>query len=277
MKISIRRGVFETNSSTNHTYTFSVEDKSTAKRGVKLDTFDKKAALIDWLFDESYPNDHWLLLDGILLDPYYCSDLSKFDDEFKQKLCQLLTLSQCDESKDLVEAIVDKVTEREKEFFANKDFSYMSKLEMKTWENIVCDLSEKERETLALKTALLMLLALYDSDGIATYRKMFFDLLSGKVDGDEYIEIEASSLCCRLISVGELREVFLTEVERLCGKNIETINESVGYIGFDGLLNDYYDFDVLSEQLGLKLTDYDQFVDSLDKFLTDESKIVVAD
>ncbi len=278
MKINVRRCVFETNSSTDHTYTFRITDKKdqTVARRVFFSTPERKAALIGWLFKETDVTDDCLYLGGFILRPnlFACAD-DRFDEKFRSAL-----LSLCGGKEGTFEELAKRalaiVLKNEEKFFSMSDFSYASRLTDRGYDDIKDELSSKERTTLALKAAIF---AVYfeDYDFSEKYLSAFYRICEKKIDTDTlYMEI-LDFFADRLMCVGKLREIYKELCVEICGKTAENIAKSIGYIGFDGLLDDSYDFGVFSSELRLDLTGYREFCNSLKQFLSDREAVVLAE
>ena len=276
MKVSIRRNVFETNSSTEHTFTFSVQDAATAdfKGKVPFAMFDKKAAIIQWLYGECYGRADNFFIGGLMFYPDMAASPSKFSKEFRDKLFEMTGTDENTEPDMVVDEICNLITIDENEYFADPDFNYASKVNMIDWEHVESNLSGKECRTLALKIALFVL---FEFDGLADYEKMFFDVLQNKFNGESFIEIEGGFLADQTVIIGELYNIFHDIVLKLGGVPIDKIMERVGYVGIDGLLNDYYDFSVFSDELGIDTSNYKHYADTLTKLLTDDTRIIFAE
>ncbi len=278
MKVNVRRCVFETNSSTDHTYTFRITDKKDPEisRRVGFPSAERKAALVGWLFGETDVTDDCLYLGGFLLRPrsLACAD-DRFDGKFRSVLKSL-----CGEKEETFAELTGRAVEivlgNEEVFFSSPGFSYASRLTEKGYDEIDDELSSEERRTLALKVAIF---AVYfeDYDFSDDYLSAFYRICEKRIDTDTLYLSILGFFADRLVNVGRLREIYRETCTEICGKTAEEIAKSVGYIGFDGLLADSYDFGVFSAELQLDLTDYGKFRAGLKRFLREDDIVVLAE
>lgn len=271
MIVTTRKNVFETNSSTNHTYTFSVHSKKecNSERSIVISGLLHKSSLIEWLFEESYFKTDSIYINGALLSKYFAMK-ETWDEGFLNEVKSLLRVCHETNWRSLYDELAGNVEVEEERYFRKADFRYQSYLEILAGGLIESRLPEEMRDTLRKKTALMLLGGFADDDLL----KLFHHLKDGFLDLDDYLQI--GILDGQSLSVEKLRYNAVCVIEKLSQKSISHIVESVGYIGFDGLLNDYYDFSVFTDELKLNLDSYAKFESSLKEFLTDDDIIVEA-
>lgn len=269
MNINVRRNVFETNSSTNHTYTFSIHSKQgkKEKNAIYLSSFNEKAALIEWLFKESYYREGSLYFDGLILDNEMLLPKKSLDKAFLSQLCSLLKVEEDMDIQELYEIIKDLIME---ETFQEDIQRKINEVSFTKEGNLKINLTEKQRESFLYKSALLVLC------DIGTKEELIFfnHLLRNEFTEEDYIQFIL--LEGQILSIDKLHSLSIEILEKMSGKRIDEILQEVGYIGFDGLLDDFYDFAVFSEQLKLNLHSYEGFKDSLIQFLEDDNTIIQA-
>lgn len=276
MIVKVRRNVFETNSSTEHTYTFTLRDAKDVDKKREICFCDAlhKAALVSWLFDECYATRRTRFMGGWIFnyypDDHFDCQFADYGEEAVSKLNSLGVDANLPNS-ELAEVLSEEIMKEESKIFTTAKFSYMSKLEMKSWDEIEDNLTDSERRAIALKLALIMLYNKDDKEVMPS----FLNVVDKKIDGDTYlcVQVYADNM---LMTGGKLQEIFHNVAEKVCKKSIDKIVDKVGYIGFDGLLNDYYDVSVFTDELKLDLSNYISFEDSLTKFLTDDNVAVTA-
>lgn len=83
MKMTIRRNVFETNSSTEHTFTFSLAHKpfGDLKKYCTFKTLKHKIAIISWLFGECYLDDNCATMGWCTFGPYSLDTCPKLSEK----------------------------------------------------------------------------------------------------------------------------------------------------------------------------------------------------
>ncbi len=271
MRTTIRRNVFETNSSTNHTYTFSVKSKKSLKKeeGIILSGFDRKADLVAWLFEEGYYEIDSVYQNGLLLCNNNLSFVDDPEPEFLEALCSLVSANPEEELESIYDRAKERVEQDEELYFANPKFHYMDYLKIVRGGLVKSTLPQKMVETLQCKLA-MEILAVPDD----TLYSVFEHLKDGELDLDDYLAIEIVD--SQMLEIENLHQKAIEMIESISGKTISDIVESVGYIGFDGLLDDYYDFSAFEDELKISLHSYHEFEESLRKFLTDNNKVVIA-
>ena len=276
MKMTIRRNVFETNSSTEHTFTFSLAHKpfGDLKKYYTFKTLKHKIAIISWLFGECYLGDNCATMGWCTFGPYLLDNMPEalgkdVLDELNKLLCGIDGLN----AYELKQKIMDAIVEKEQSYYADENFKYSDYILPQKVEPYICDdnLTDDMRRTLALKISLLMLYNIGDE-----YEKEFFKVLRRQTDIDTYIE----AMCTfdnRLVMIGELRKLFEKAAFELTGEKVDDVCRQIGYVGIEGLLNDYYDFDVFTDQLKLDTKTYNAFYESVKKLLADEDTIILAE
>ena len=276
MKMTIRRNVFETNSSTEHTFTFSLAHKpfGDLKKYWTFKTLKHKIAIISWLFGECYLDDNCATMGWCTFGPYSLDNMPEalgkdVLDELNKLLCGIDGLN----AYELKQKIMDAIVEKEQTYYADDNFKYSDYILPQKVEPYICDdnLTDDMRRTLALKISLLMLYNIGDE-----YEKEFFKVLRRQTDIDTYIE----AMCTfdnRLVMIGGLREQFEKAAFELTGEKVDDVCREIGYVGIDGLLNDYYDFDVFTDGLKLDTKTNNAFYQSVKKLLADEDTIILAE
>lgn len=276
MKMTIRRNVFETNSSTEHTFTFSLVHKpfGDLKKYYTFKTLKHKIAIISWLFGECYLDDNCATMGWCTFGPYSLDNMPEalgkdVLDELNKLLCGIDGLN----AYELKQKIMDAIVEKEQTYYADDNFKYSDYLLPQKAEPYICDdnLTDDMRRTLALKISLLMLCDIGDE-----YEKEFFKVLRRQTDIDTYIEA-MYTFDNRLVMIGKLRKLFEKAAFELTGEKVDDVCREIGYVGIDGLLNDYYDFDVFTDQLKLDTKTNNAFYQSVKKLLADEDTIILAE
>lgn len=276
MKITVRRNVFETNSSTEHTFTFSLAHKpfGDLKKYCTFKTIKHKIAIISWLFGECYLGDNCATMGWCTFGPYSLDNMPEaLGKDVLDELNQLLGGIDDLNAYELKQKIFDAIDENEQRYYADDNFKYSDYLLPQKVEPYICDdkLTDDMRRTLALKISLLMLYNIGDE-----YEKEFFKVLRRQTDIDTYIEA-MSTFDDRLVMISGLREQFEKAATELTGEKVEDVCREIGYVGIDGLLADYYDFDVFTDQLKLDTKTYGTFYESVRKLLADDDTIILAE
>lgn len=235
MKMTIRRNVFETNSSTEHTFTFSLAHKpfGDLKKYYTFKTLKHKIAIISWLFGECYLDDNCATMGWCTFGPYSLDNMPEalgkdVLDELNKLLCGIDGLN----AYELKQKIMDAIVEKEQTYYADDNFKYSDYLLPQKAEPYICDdnLTDDMRRTLALKISLLMLCDIGDE-----YEKEFFKVLRRQTDIDTYIEA-MYTFDNRLVMIGKLRKLFEKAAFELTGEKVDDVCRQIGYVGIDGLL-----------------------------------------
>lgn len=276
MKMTIRRNVFETNSSTEHTFTFSLAHKpfGDLKKYCTFKTLKHKIAIISWLFGECYLDDNCATMGWCTFGPYSFDNMPEalgkdVLDELNKLLCGIDGLN----AYELKQKIMDAIVEKEQTYYADDNFKYSDYLLPQKAKPYICDdnLTDDMRRTLALKISLLMLCDIGDE-----YEKEFFKVMRRQTDIDTYIEA-MYTFDNRLVMIGKLRKLFEKAAFELTGEKVDDVCREIGYVGIEGLLNDYYDFDVFTDGLKLDTRTNNAFYQSVKKLLADEDTIILAE
>lgn len=290
MKINIRRSVFETNSSSMHTYTFVKQDIN-SDRNPDDEVFagwKKKANLIDWVFGETdlagcmflalEESDYaYRVCPGIDDYPYR---FSWYPPAFRTTFCKLCNADESISDSQLTAIAADIIEQNEEEFFRDPDFSYKKKISpdsMSADGTLEDTLSDKERLTLALKAGLVMT---YDnaSPSENVFENTFFaELLEKRVNYLDTTEVfDYGYLFSQMMKFYKLEAILERVRKEYYENDTSPDKDKPAYVEIDGLLCDYYDMFDTFFHLGLKLTSYPAFEKSLRDFLSDNSKIIVA-
>lgn len=276
MKMTIRRNVFETNSSTEHTFTFSLAHKpfGDLKKYCTFKTLKHKIAIISWLFGECYLGDNCATMGWCTFGPYSLDNMPEaLGKDVLDELNKLLGGIDGLNAYELKQKIMDAIVEKEQTYYADENFKYSDYILPQKVEPYICDdtLTDDMRRTLALKISLLMLYNIGDE-----YEKEFFKVLRRQTDIDTYIEA-MYTFDNRLVMIGKLRKLFEKAAFELTGEKVDDVCREIGYVGIEGLLNDYYDFDVFTDELKLDTKTYNAFYESVKKLLADEDTIILAE